>query len=76
MRITEAHQVPNGYVSRDIFKLPCIEGVLKGKDGKPIYFTCSGISRRYVFPGDWICQDQGGRWQVLTDEEYKTIITP
>lgn len=76
MKIKAAYSVGGATISTDIYKLPCIEGVLKGKDGKPIYFTRSGISRRYVFPGDWICQDQGGRWQVLTDEEYKTITTP
>lgn len=77
MRITEAHQVPNGYVSRDIFKLPCIDGCVKDKEnGYAIYFTKTFIRRRYVFPGDWLCKDDRGIWQVLTDEEYKTITTP
>lgn len=76
MRITEAHQVPNGYVSRDIFKLPCIDGCVKDKEnGYAIYFTKTFIRRRYVFPGDWLCKDDRGIWQVLTDEEYKIIIT-
>ena len=75
MKIIEAHQVPDGgNVSANIFKLLPIVAAVKDSGDKGVFYTTRGsVNRKTVFPGDWVCKDAMGRWQVLTDEEYKNM---
>ena len=54
----------------DIFFLPCIVSVDKIKDTYCYYLEngqCADI-------GDWLCEDQDGKWSVLSDEQYKRMM--
>ena len=69
MKIIEAYQVPEGYISPDIFSLPCVSSAYKNMRG----ITCYNVESVVAMPTDWICKDKGGLWHVLSDKEYKEI---
>lgn len=66
MRIIEAYQVPEGNVSPDIFKLPCVSSAYKNIHGS----TCYHVEGEVAVPNNWICKDENGRWRVLLNWEY------
>lgn len=68
MRIIEAYQVPEGNVSPDIFRMPCVSSAYKTMRGETYYHVDDGL---IAGPGDWICRDSPGQWHVLTHEEYQ-----
>lgn len=70
MKIVEAHQVPMGNVSPDIFALPCVEFAYKVKDQTWYDITCCK-SIMIAIPTRWICKTDNGEWIVLTNEEYE-----
>lgn len=77
MKIIEAHQVPYGNVSPDIFKLPCIKMVSKVSEKNPIpqYWLYKPNPQCWPFalPTDWICKTEDGEWIILDNEEYQRI---
>lgn len=80
MKIIEAHQVPYGNVSPDIFKLPCVNSVKKKNGIEYSVFT----NGKFAYPSmahakatDWICKTEDGKWIVLNNDEYeKTTEAP
>ena len=77
MKIIESYKVPEGNVSPDIFKLPCVLWAAKNGKGGILYELNSDERVTKTFPiahaGDWICKDSKGKWRVLTDDEYRKI---
>lgn len=68
----QAIQVGNNVT--DIMKLPCIFSCHKEQDGRLCYLLYSWDQYgNYVEArkGDWICEEEGGGWTVLTDKDYK-----
>jgi hypothetical protein len=74
MKIVEAHQVPYGNVSPDIFALPCVNSARK-KNGIEYGVFVNGKfaypSMAHAFPTDWICKTEDGKWIVFNNEEYE-----
>lgn len=50
----------------DIFKLPCIHGVFKDENGRPIYrLTLNTVSDRGIaVVGEYLCEDNNGKWHL------------
>ena len=75
MKIVEAHQIPDGNVSPDIFRLPCVNCANKRYDKGIEYgvFITRGklFDIYFAYPTEWICKDENGEWLVLDDEEYQ-----
>lgn len=46
----------------DIFKLPCVEAVVK--NGSKHYFGVRCVNDSRAFEGDWLCEDYIGNWHV------------
>lgn len=78
MKIVEAHQVPIGCISPDIFALPCVVHAYKADDG--VDYICIlntpendfiDIKRATIF--DWIYKTDDGKWHVSTNDEYQRI---
>lgn len=69
-KIIEAYQVPEGNVSPDIFKLPCVIGATKLSDGNTEYTCAIDLSYEYANVGDFICKSDDNRWFTLFSEEY------
>lgn len=68
----QAIQVGNNVT--DIMKLPCVFSCHKESDGRLCYLLYSWDQYgNYVEArkGDWICEEEGGGWTVLTDKDYK-----
>lgn len=75
MKIIEAHQVPYGNVSPNIFKLPCVNSVKKKNGIEYSVFTNGKFaypSMAHARPTDWICKREDGTWTVFTDKEYQS----
>ena len=74
LKIIEAHQVPRGNVSPDIFALPCVNSVRKKNGivyGVFVNWTSAYSSMAHARPTDWICKKEDGTWIVFNNEEYK-----
>ena len=59
-------QVPER-IMQTIFTLECIYSCHKDKDGRIVYLLYDWDNEgRYVElrPGQWLCQDYDGRWEV------------
>lgn len=57
-----------------IMRLPCVTACLKlnNKNGLEwLEYVINGDDNQRVEQGDWICQDQDGRWHGMSDEEYR-----
>lgn len=67
MRIVESYQVPEGNISPDIFKLPCVTSAYKTMTQGIRYHVDYMIAK----PTNWICKYENGEWLVLTDDEYQ-----
>lgn len=65
--------VPAGNVSPDIFKLPCVSAAIKHDQFGIIYrlYDSATVGDFLAIPTDRICKSANGRWNVLTEEEYK-----
>ena len=59
--------------AKDIFRLPCIQGLFKGCQGNDVYVLTPGTISRSCFAtmGDWLCEDHEGKWHCLTDRAYR-----
>jgi hypothetical protein len=75
LRIVEAHQVPMGNISPDIFALPCIDWAIKDDEIGIIYKLNDFLTaeRFHAHATDWICKLEDGKWQSMTNEEYRKI---
>lgn len=76
-KIIEAYQVPEGNVSPDIFKLPCVVLACKVGDGNTRY-TCTSVGyygNEWAFKSDYICKFDNGKWTVLSAEEYQEYMS-
>ena len=73
MKIIESYKIPDGNVSPDIFKFPCVAWVDKTNVG--VAYMCHDTNGLYkvkgAFPNDWICKDENGKWHVMHDDEYQ-----
>ena len=67
MRIIVSYKVPEGNVSPDIFKLPCVSSAYKNIHGA----TCYHVGEEIAATNDWICKYENGRWRVLLNWEYQ-----
>ena len=71
-KIIEAHLVPGGNISRDIFKLPCVDGASKLPNGDTMYYCVNSYHHDHDWAekNDYICKDEYGNWFTLSSEEY------
>ncbi|MDT3388121.1 MAG: hypothetical protein LIR46_10240 [Bacteroidota bacterium] len=56
----------------DIFKLECVDGIVKGQKDEPLVFLKHDYTEgsHWVNKGDYICKFSNGMWQVFSSEEY------
>ena len=69
-----AIQIANNVTS--IMRLPCIFSCHKEADGKFCYLLYEWDEfGNYVqaYKGDWLCEDEEGKWCVLKEDEYKDL---
>ena len=64
--------VPEGNVSPEIFKLPCVVKASKTKGGNTYYTVVSGYFPGHEFADytDYICKSEDGNWFVLNADAY------
>jgi len=59
----------------DVFRLPCVAAIHKTVFGSIVYdlygFVMADGSRNEAATGDWLCEDNEGKWYVMTNEEYE-----
>lgn len=60
----------------DIFKLECVDGIIKGSDNDPVVTLEERLAggRRYLRRGDYLCKLASGMWRVLESNEYHNLI--
>lgn len=59
----------------DIFRLPCVESIEKGENGKPyikLYRSCTE-GRLIATVGTVLVQFGGGTWQVFGKEAWERV---
>ena len=59
----------------DIFRLPCVESIDKGENGKPyvkLYRSCTE-GRLIATVGTVLVQFSGGTWQVFGKEAWERV---
>lgn len=64
-------------VTDTIFNLPCIYSVHKEADGRLCFLLYDWDEQgnyKQAHPGDWLCLDNQGRWNVLTEQEYESYV--
>lgn len=64
-------------VTQTIFDLPCIYSVHKEADDTPCYLLYDWDEQgnyKQAHPGDWLCLDEHGRWDVLTGNEREQYV--
>lgn len=56
----------------DIFKLECVDGIIKGPKDEPCVFLKHDYTddSRVVKKGDYLCKFANGIWQVFGQEAY------
>lgn len=56
----------------DIFKLECVEGIIKDPQDEPpvLLKVCYTDGRRRVNKGDYLCKFANGMWQVFGQKAY------
>ena len=71
MEIIEAIKF-DGINLNDIFKLECVDGIIKFTKDEPCVFLKHDYTegRRRAYKGDYICKLSNGMWQVFSPEEY------
>ena len=73
MKYKRIIKIPNK-VSQSIFDLPCVDGFTKDSS-MGLYVDLyrvtdkDGISVHLTWPGEYLAEDEKGRWFCLTDEE-------
>lgn len=62
----------DGINLNDIYKLECVDGIIKGPKDEPMVFLKHDYTegRRMVNKGDYICKFSNGMWQVFGNESY------
>lgn len=63
----------DGINLNDIFKLECVDGIIKGPQDEPLVFLKHDYTEgsRRVNKGDYLCKFANGMWQVFGKEAYK-----
>ena len=71
MEIIEAIKF-DGINLNDIFKLECVDGIIKGPKDEPLVFLKHEYTEgsRMVNKGDYLCKFSNGMWKVFSSEEY------
>ena len=63
----------------NVFRLPCVAAVRKDIFGAAFYdlygFVMHDNKGAVAREGNWICEDDSGRWHLLTNEEYEQLNT-
>ena len=77
MNFKQAIKIGRGI--EDVFRLPCVAAIRKDIFGAAFYDLYGFIMHdgRSVSAreGDWICEDNEGKWHLLTNEEYEQLKT-
>ena len=62
----------DGINLNDIFKLECVDGIIKDPQDEPSVFlkVCYTDGRRIAKKGDYLCKFSNGMWQVFGKEAY------
>lgn len=63
-----------GRCINDVFKLPCVYSCHKEAEGGLCYLLYDwDDDGNYIEAriGDWLCEDEEGKWHVMSNEEYK-----
>ena len=62
----------DGINLNDIFKLECVDGIIKGPKDEPLVSLKHDYTdgRRRANKGDYICKFSNGMWQVFGQEAY------
>lgn len=63
-KIIESYQVPEGNVSPDIFKLPCVELAIKCNDGNTLYLCVCADGNELAHKYDYIYKTDDGKWHI------------
>ena len=71
MEIIEAIKF-DGINLNDIFKLECVDGIIKFTKDEPLIFLKHDYTEgsRLANKGDYLCKFSNGMWQVFSPEEY------
>lgn len=74
MKIVEAIKF-EGKNLDEIFKLPCVDGVVKGDNDKPMVFLKEKATkgRRICHVNDYICKFKSGLYQIFGSEAYQRL---
>ena len=63
----------------DIFRLPCVWAVRKDVFGAVFYdlygFVMHDGNSAIAREGNWLCEDDEGKWHLLSNEEYEQFKT-
>lgn len=56
----------------DIFKLECVDGIIKFQKDEPCVFLKNDYTEgsRRAYKGNYICKFSNGMWQVFGEEAY------
>ena len=56
----------------DIFKLECVDGIIKGPKDEPMVSLKNDYTEgsRMAYKGNYICKLSNGMWQVFGEEAY------
>ena len=56
----------------DIFKLECVDGIIKGPKDEPLVFLKNDYTEGSLraYKGNYICKFSNGMWQVFGEEAY------
>ena len=71
MEIIEAIKF-DGINLNDIFKLECVDGIIKGPKDEPLIFLKNDYTEgnSLANKGDYLCKFANGMWQVFEKEAY------
>lgn len=80
MKFRQAIQIPD-HITHGVFNLPCVVSAKKDRLYGFIYILLGDtqtdlfrwVDTIYAKPSDWLCEDNDGRWHLLSDEEYEKL---
>lgn len=61
----------------EMFRLPCVQAIIKGTDGRPILELNRAMmsdGRSACFPGQWLVGPLAGKWKVINNNFKKQAL--